>query len=98
MPEEEVVVPMNEAEVEVEQPTVLTQSGEQLPPEPIGEEAPAPGQELPDPELTDEEMEMIASKEDVDACIEAIRALTEVVGEVNAKVDEIKVTLAAGKF
>ena len=47
-------------------------------------------------EILDEDL--IASKEDIDGCIDAIRELTGVIGDVNAKIDEIIVILNAGKF
>ena len=88
-----------------EDEVVLTQGGKQLPPQEIQAEVEEvavvvgePEDLQPEDELTDEEMDMIASKEDVDACIDAIRELTEVVGQINAKVDDIQTTLKAGKF
>jgi len=80
---------------------VLTQGGKQLPPQEIQAEVEEVAVVVGEPEedeLSDEELDMIASKEDVDACIDAIRELTEVVGQINAKVDDIQTTLKAGKF
>ena len=57
---------------------------------------PETSEENPDEDYDDDEL--IASKEDVDGCIDAIRELTIIMGEVNAKVDGIIVTLSAGKF